>query len=581
MFKKFLILLIVLICFSCNKTNKNTGKSIQDELPSIAFERSQGDSTSTYSEVIQFYKSLAKNYKNISINEFSDTDNGEPLHLVKFSSNVSNTEAPLRILINNGIHPGESDGIDASMLLFKALATGQFKPLNGVEIYSIPVYNIGGALDRNANTRTNQNGPSAYGFRGNAKNYDLNRDFIKSDTKNSKAFFEVFHQIQPDIFVDTHVSNGADYQYTLTHLFTQHNKLGKPLGQFLNQTFRPGVEKNLAEKNWEITPYVNVFNQPPEVGFSQFNDSPRYSTGYTSLFNSLGLMIETHMLKPYKQRVEGTLAMLKSIIEVSENHKEQIITLRQKQQKKFQLAKRYAFNYTVDRSKQSTLEFLGYKADTIKSAITGFDRLKYDPKSKFTKQVNYYNYFIASDTVDIPKAYIIPKQYTEIIGLLKWNNIEIERFTKDTLIEVEQYKIENYETRNSAYEGHYLHSNTSVTSEVILTNINLGDVIVYTAQPGIRYLLETLEPMAVDSFFNWNYFDSILQQKEGFSPYVFEDKALEILNNNPQLAKKFNALKKKDNKFKNNGYAQLDWIHKHSKYYESAHLSYPIYRLQP
>ena len=71
------------------------------------------------------------------------------------------------------------------------------------------------ALNRNSTTRTNQNGPESYGFRGNARNYDLNRDFIKSDTKNAKTFAQIFHLVQPDVFIDNHVSNGADYQYIL------------------------------------------------------------------------------------------------------------------------------------------------------------------------------------------------------------------------------------------------------------------------------------------------------------------------------------------------------------------------------
>src|SRR5690606_1650986 len=128
----------------------------------------------------------------------------------------------------------------------------------------------------------------------NARNYDLNRDFIKADTLNARAFITIFHQVKPDVFIDNHVSNGADYQYVLTHLMTQHNKLGGQLGSYLKNSFQPALEKKLAEKDWPITPYVNVFNRSPDDGFSQFFDSPRYSTGYTTLFNTLGMMLETH-----------------------------------------------------------------------------------------------------------------------------------------------------------------------------------------------------------------------------------------------------------------------------------------------
>ncbi len=176
----------------------------------------------------------------------------------------------------------------------------------------IPVYNVGGALNRNSHTRANQNGPVSYGFRGNGRNFDLNRDFIKQDTKNAAAFAEIFHTVNPDVFIDNHVSNGADYQYALTHLFTQHDKLGGNLGIFLENEMRPEIEKSLQEKEILITPYVNVWGNTPEAGFSQFFDSPRYSTGYTTLFHTLGLMVETHMLKPYKIRVTQTYELMLS-----------------------------------------------------------------------------------------------------------------------------------------------------------------------------------------------------------------------------------------------------------------------------
>ena len=476
MFKPYLILILIVSLFSCQN---NQEKSIEKNSLSIAFERSEGDSTSTYFEVIDFYKKIASKNVQVSITEHYETDSGQALHLVKYSSNPT-AQNPLKILINNGIHPGEPDGIDASMLLFKALTNGEIKTEVPVEVYSIPIYNIGGALQRNSTSRVNQKGPAEYGFRGNAKNYDLNRDFIKSDSKNSKAFFEIFHSVKPHVFVDTHVSNGADYQYTLTHLFTQHNKLGEALGKFLNKEFRPEIENNLKKKKWEITPYVNVFNRPPNNGFTQFNDSPRYSTGYTSLYNTLGLMIETHMLKPYKERVNGTLEMLKSIVNVSLKHAEKIKSLKQQQTEKFQNASTYAFNYAVDSSKTSNLKFLGYEVDTIKSQVTDLPRLKYNREKPITTNIKYYNYFKAKDSIKIPKAYLIPQQYSEVINLLKWNNINIERFVTDTLMKVERYTIADYKTRNSVYEGHYLHYNTSVSTEITQIKMTPGDVIVNT-----------------------------------------------------------------------------------------------------
>ena len=548
------------------------------------FESSNGMETATYSEVIQYYKDLAKRYSEISIVAVGETDSGHPLHMVTFNSNGNFDLSEIRknkriLLINNGIHPGESDGIDATMMLFRDLAQGQIQVPQRTVLVTIPVYNIGGSLNRNTGTRANQNGPTSYGFRGNARNYDLNRDFIKSDSKNAKAFAKIFHLVQPDVFIDNHVSNGADYQYALTHLFTQHNKLGGDLGKFIHEEMHPELEKKLSKKKWDITPYVNVFNSTPEKGFSQFMDYPRYSTGYTTLFNTLGMMVETHMLKPYKQRVEGTYELMISMIEITEDHHEKIGRLRENAINSILESDEYPLNWTVDTTRTTTLNFKGFEAQRIPSEVTGAMRLKYDRSKPFIREVTYQNYFIPSKKVTIPKAYIIPQGWHHVIDLLQLNHIEMLVLKKDSTLSVESYRIADYKTRTQAYEGHYPHYSTTLTSEIKEIRFLKGDLIIKTDQKGLRYLLETLEPEAPDSFFNWNFFDTILQQKEYFSPYVFEETAQELLKTYPALKLQFEEKKASDDKFNSNWYAQLDWLYKQSIHYEKAHMQYPVYRL--
>lgn len=574
---------IYLFCFillaSCFEKPEAKEKDFQ-----TFFEISNGLETPTYLEVIAYYNKLAKEFPEINIQTLGETDSGFPLHLVTYNPDGEfnfNKIDPKKtvILINNGIHPGESDGIDATMLLLRDLVVHNIKTPKNTIIATIPVYNIGGALNRNSTSRTNQNGPKNYGFRGNSQNYDLNRDFIKSDTKNAKTFAKIFHLTKPDVFIDNHVSNGADYQYTLTHLFTQHNKLGGKLGDYLHTQMMPALETSLEKIDWSITPYVNVFNSVPEEGFSQFMDYPRYSTGYTTLWNTLGMMVETHMLKPYKQRVLGTYFLMQKMIDITEEDGEKIKALRKNAFAAYQAKETYPTQYTIDTTKASTLNFKGFEAERIDSKVTGLKRLKYDKTRPFTKEVAYQNYMKVTDSIRIPSAYIIPQGWQKIIPLLAANNITYKRLGKDTIINVESYRIKDYQTRKTAYEGHYPHNNTSVTATTKNVQFYKGDFLVPTKQDGIRYVLETLEPSAIDSFFNWNFFDTILQQKEGFSPYVFEDIAVQLLQDNPALKSEFEGKKAQDVSFANNWYAQLDWIHKKSEYYEKAHLQYPIFRI--
>lgn len=549
------------------------------------FEKSNGLETGTYQDVIAYYKLLADIFPQIHLDSLGMTDSGKPLHIATFNADKIFDFETIRkskqiMLINNGIHPGEPDGIDATMLMFRDLAQGKIQIPKHTVLVTIPIYNVGGSLNRNSTSRTNQDGPKEYGFRGNARNYDLNRDFIKANTKNARTFTQIYHLVQPAVFIDNHVSNGADYQYTLTHLFTQHNKLGGDLGQYLHTEMMPSLEQKLATKNWDITPYVNVFNEVPEAGFSQFYDSPRYSTGYTALFNTLGMMVETHMLKPYKPRVEGTYELMKTMLNIMERDHAKIKNLRTNALKQFKAATTYTLNWTVDTTKYSTLKFKGYEGKMMPSMITGSNRLKYDRNKPFVKDVLYQNYFKPTAEVVVPKAYIIPQGWWNVIDILQLNQVEMRVLDKDTTITVESYKIDTYQTRNQAYEGHYQHYNTNVNVSKQDLTFKKGDYYIATDQNAFRYLMETLEPEAVDSFFNWNFFDTILQQKEGFSPYVWEDMAADLLLNDTNLKAAFEAKKKAEPDFAQSWYAQLDWLHKQSPNYETAHLQYPIYRVQ-
>jgi len=577
--KKLSFLILILLC-SCQNPSPSSNFNF-----TTRFEKSNGTETATYFETIAYYKNLANSYPEISIQEIGTTDSGYPLHLVIFSTSkefdLNKLQQKNIILINNGIHPGESDGIDASMLLLRDIAqnSDKIKQLKNIVLAIIPIYNVGGSLNRNSTTRTNQNGPTAYGFRGNARNFDLNRDFIKADTKNAKSFAKIFHKVNPDIFIDNHVSNGADYQYAITHLFTQHNKLGNDLGTFIEQKMRPEIEASLLEKGIIITPYVNVWGSTPEKGFNQFFDSPRYSTGYTTLFNTLGMMVETHMLKPYKQRVEQTYALMETLIDFTLKNGSKIKKLRKNAATKILEKEMYPISYEVDKSTFETFQFKGYESSYIDSKVTNGKRLFYDRTKPYTKIVKYYNQFVALTKIKIPKAYILKRGWWRVLERLNDNKIKYILFKKDTVISVNEQHIKDYKTRKSAYEGHYPHYKTTTITAKKKVQFKKGDVFIPTNQNGIRYIIETLEPTATDSFFNWNFFDTILQQKEGYSPYVFEDIAAQFLIENPSVKNALDLKMLSDEAFAKDSQAQLNFIYKNSPHYETAHLKLPIYKV--
>jgi len=548
------------------------------------FEKGNGNQSATYAETIRYYQLLAADFSSIEIKEMGHTDSGEPLHMVTYNPDaVFNFDAIRKnkaiILINNGIHAGEPDGIDATMLLFRDLALRKINAAENTVVVTIPVYNIGGALNRNSTSRVNQDGPEVYGFRGNARNYDLNRDFIKADTKNTHSFIEIFQLVQPDIFIDNHVSNGADYQYTLTYIMTQPDNLGKVLGNYFQNEMMPQMINNLRQKKVETTPYVNVWHCTPDKGFDQFFDSPRYATGYTALFNTIGFVVETHMLKKYDLRVKATYDFMHEAIAYTDKDFRKIKQLRLENAKQFSVGENYPVQWAIDSSKISKIPFLGYEGSYKKSDATTGDRLFYDRNKPYKKDISYFGNYKPVKQIKIPNAYVIPQGQWNVIDLLKHNRLEYKQIKNDTLITVDGYRITNYKTAQSAYEGHYPHRNTEVTAQTTQLSFRSGDYIFSTQQKGIRYLLETLEPEAVDSYFNWNFLDTMLQQKEGYSDYVFEDLAAQLLREDPKLKAALELKKSEDKNFAANPKTQLDWIYLHSVYYEKVHMQYPVYRI--
>lgn len=547
------------------------------------FEKGNGNQSADYAEVLRFYHQLDADFETIKGQTFGLTDSGEPLRVVIFDADKkfdykTKTEK-LFLLINNGIHAGEPDGIDASMQLFRDLALRRIAVPKNVVVITIPVYNIGGLLNRNATSRANQNGPEEYGFRGNARNFDLNRDFIKTDTRNTQAFTQIFHYFLPDIFIDNHVSNGADYQYKLTYIMTEPNRLGNALGEFIKTEMTPAIVTDLQSKKVESTPYVNVWHGTPADGFAQFSDTPRYATGYTSLFNSLGYVVETHMLKPYAERVKVTYDFMVSTLQYADKNVTLIKNKRAENGKQYQVGNSYPIQWTIDSSKVEKIKFLGYEVGYKKSEVTTGQRLYYDRNKPYTKEIPFYGTYKALKNIKIPKAYVIPQGQWKVIELLTNNQLAYTRLEKDSVISVESYRIADYKTAKNTYEGHYPHSNTQVVVSKTKVKFRKGDYVFATQQAGVKYLLETLEPEAVDSFFNWNFFDTLLQQKEGYSDYVFEDTAAEYLKQHPEIKAKLEEKRNQDKAFADNPEAQLDWIYKNSPWYEAAHLQYPVYRV--
>jgi len=555
------------------------------------FERDpQHNTTATYAECVAFYKELATAYPaTMQLREAGPTDSGQPLHEVvlsadgTFEAGASRAKGRPILFIQNGIHPGEPEGIDASMALARdLLREKKYRALlSQVTVVVIPAYNIDGMLNRNSTTRANQNGPREYGFRGNARHLDLNRDFIKQDSRNARSFAALFQKWRPEVFVDTHTSNGADYQYTITLIPTQYNKLGPVLGSYLKDQLLPALYAGMAQKKWPMTPYVDFEGETPESGLRAFLESPRYSTGYAALFNSIGFMPETHMLKAFGPRVQATYDLLLTYAQTVAAQAPALLAARAAADAALAAQTQFVLAWALDEQASGTVQFRGYEAGHRPSAVSGQPRLYYDRARPYVRPVKFYNAAHATVEVAAPAAYAIPAAWGEVLDNLRRNGVVLRPLAQPLTGPAAAYRLEDYKTTPRPYEGHYLHSQARLaTLPEPRATLATGTYLAVLAEqgPARRYLVEALEPQATDSFFAWGFFDSVLQQKEHYSDYVFEDLAAEFLIQNPAVRQQLAAAKAADPALAANGPAQLEWVYQHSPYAEAGYRRYPVLR---
>ena len=553
------------------------------------YELGNFNQTTTWTDCIPFYEQLAKDFPNVlHFEQIGVSDNGFPMHAGVVTSDgvfdfekIKEDTRPI-FFNNNGIHPGEPEGIDSCMAMVRdfCLQPERLAALGKTVFLFIPLYNVDGANNRQNTSRVNQDGPEMFGFRANARNLDLNRDFVKCDSLAAQVFNQFFTKWNPDVMVDTHTSNGADYAYTMTLIQTQADKLGSGLGPFLRNTMLPAIYADMEQRGWPTCPYVNPIKETPDDGIEEFLEVPRFSTGYAALHHTIGFMPETHMLKPYADRYASMRALVESVLAFTIHHAEKIQILRAEARLAASQKKAWPVQWKVDRSNPSKFKFKGYKAIYSPSKLGNYTRLSYDRNQPWEKEIPYFDHFVEDTVVNTPKSYLIPQAWREVIARLQWNGVELVQLQQDQTMQVQSYHIQSVHSRGNAYEGHLFHDDMQLNKRTETLHARAGDYLLHLKQNNARYAVETLEPQAHDSFFRWGFFNAVLEKKEAYSDYVFEDSALEMLHEEPELKAKFEAWKIQNPDLLSNQTAVLDFIFANGKrHHEPEWCRYPIYSI--
>lgn len=551
------------------------------------FEAGNGNQTTTWEAAIAFYERLAQAFPQaLRLFTIGQTDGGAPLHAGVVTADGVFDRDTLRaqgrpvFFNNNGIHPGEPEGIDACMALVRDLCTQPERraALGRTVFLFIPVYNVDGCRNRADTSRVNQQGPEAFGFRGNHCHLDLNRDFIKCDSLAAQAFNRFFTAWDPDLMVDTHTSNGADYSYTMTLIPTQPDKLGGELGSYLRDTLLPAIYGGMRARGWPTCPYVNPVAETPDDGIADFLETPRFSTGYAALHHALGFMPESHMLKPYADRHAAMRTLVEVCLDWLVAHGSHIRALRDSA--RGQRPSHWPLRWAMDTSRPTPLRFDGYEAVRSPSRIGHYQRLSYDRSRPWSRDIAHYHHAVVTDQTDAVAGYLVPQAWREAIERLEWNGLHCQRLSAEQTVQARVHHITHASTRPVAYEGHNFHDELVLDTRTETVTAHAGDVWVSLDQPRARYAVETLEPLAHDSFMRWGFFDSVLERKEHYSDYVFEDTAEAMLRDEPGLRERFDAWVAQDPSRLNDQAQVLDFIYHHGqRHAEPEWRRYPVFGL--
>jgi hypothetical protein len=546
----------------------------------------------SYEDAIDAYRQLDNFYPQAMLKEMGMTDAGLPLHLFLISGDGVFDPAQIKkegksiILINNGIHPGEPEGIDACVKFaadILANKDGMKKYLKNTVIAIIPVYNIGGLRDHSHYFRIDQNGPEEKGVRRNPRFLDLNRDFVKQESREARSFAEIFQYLDPDIFLDTHTTDGSDHQFTLTLIATQPENLTPGMAKFSREKMQPALYKRMyLENKNEMVPYVEYSDHGPVKSILGFEEYPFFSTGYAALFNTFSFMTETLIYKSFAERVEATYQFITQLTRFTSENSDEIVQLRAEANKSVSGLKDFVIKWDVDTTRWNKLAFKGYMWEDTITPISGRKSGYYNHKKPYTDTIKYFDHFNPSITVKVPEAYIVPFAWEEVIKRMQLNGVKMYQLKSDTTIKAETYYIDSYEPVKRPTQGHYINTNVKVHSVIQDVKYHMGDYVIPVNQRANRYIVYMLEPQSEAGFFAWNFFDSFLEGQDWYSVWGFESHLKSLLDTDKELRAAFDKQKELDKDFENDHIAQLNWLYQNTpaSQLEKRRMLYPVGRIR-
>ena len=532
--------------------------------------------TPKFAETKAYFQKLEEVSPMVHNTSFGTSPLGRELSLVIVDKDGLTTPEAIRekgrviMLVESCIHAGEPDGKDATMIFLRDMIVGKknIDILDNVSFLFIPIFNVDGHENFTALNRINQNGPEELGTRNTAQQLNLNRDFLKADAPEMKAWLKLYNYWLPEMFIDVHVTNGADFQYVMTYAIDNMTDNMEPgITAWSRDVYEKQLCERMAKVGFPIFQYGNFKKyNAPESGFVADTFDPRYSQGYAAAHNRPALLIENHIYKPYKQRVEATIEALIATARIMAENKASL-------QKAVAEAdafnsspawreQPFGFQYKATDEVSFEADYLSWGRDTCISDLSGAEWVTHDYSDPITLRIPVYTSYKPSFSIKVPQAYILMPQYKNVAELLDLHGVKYTVLQEAAQVEVETYRYTGGKFSSRQSEGRIPVQATFTTQTESLT-APAGSIVVDMDQPAARVAMWLFEPAAPGSLTYWGFFNVCVQAGNEFwiRPQYMEVKGREMLAKDPELKARFEQKLREDAEFAGNPQAILGFFY--------------------
>jgi hypothetical protein len=539
--------------------------------------------------------------------EYGRSSEGRAMQALLISRSGAHEAAPLQrrgvpiLMIQAGIHPGESDGKDAGFIALREIlsAAGPASILDRMAVLFVPAFNVDGHERFGRWNRPNQNGPEQTGWRTTAHNLNLNRDYTKADTPEMRAMLALLREWDPLVCADLHVTDGADFEHDVSIQVEPVNQGDACLRASGVQLRDELIAKLAAQGSLPLPFYPDLARtDDPASGFVLTVFSPRFSTGYFPQLNRFTVLVETHSWKDYATRVRVTRNTILGLsVLVAAHGLEWLAQTREADARAACLGgTEIILDYVSgwreptragaaadepDTTDAQIIDFRGYAYTRTPSPISGDLVTAYDASTPQIWRVPLRNRVRAARIVTAPiGGYIVPVAYAQELGTkfaLHGIAFEPVKTHLPTAI-AEIFRATHVEFSATPFEGR-MRAQFEGTWRSETLSIGAGALFVPIAQSAARLVMALLEPQAPDSFAAWGFFNSCFEQKEQMEPYVAERIARQMMDSDAALQEAFELKLKHDAVFAADTHARLEFfLRRHVSWDERFNL-YPIMRL--